>query len=113
MKPIIIQNSKIPKMLSIFIDIWAITLYPFIICKGEMNEQTIRHEKIHLAQQAELWLIGCYLLYAIWWLKYRIFHGQTSNEAYHSLPFEREAYANDMEENYTEKRERFAWRKYL
>ena len=110
MKPIIIENSKIPKYLSIFIDIWAITLYPFIICKGKINERTLNHEKIHLAQQRELWLIGFYFLYAFWWLKYRIFYHFSSEEAYHALPFEREAYAHDMDEEYLSKRERFAWR---
>ena len=112
MKPIIIQNSSIPKYLSIFIDIWAITLYPFIICKGELSEQTINHEKIHLAQQRELWLVGFYFLYAMWWLKYRIFYGMDNTEAYHSLPFEKEAYAHDADFKYLKNRERFAWSKY-
>lgn len=57
MKPIVIQNSKIPHYLSIFINIYAITLYPFIISRGEMSETTINHEKIHLAQQRELWIL--------------------------------------------------------
>lgn len=113
MKPIVIENSKIPKYLSIFIDIWAITLYPFIICKGEMNERTLSHEKIHLAQQRELWLVGFYLLYAYWWLKHRIFYGMDNKEAYYALPFEQEAYGNDLDAEYHSKRERFAWRKYL
>ena len=68
MKEIIIENSRIPKTLSVFIDIWAITLYPFIICRGEMNEKTKNHERIHLAQQKELWLIGFYVLYIGYWL---------------------------------------------
>tara|TARA_R100001594_G_C3986806_1_gene251444 strand:- start:260 stop:598 length:339 start_codon:yes stop_codon:yes gene_type:complete len=111
-KPIIIENSKIPKYLSIFIDIWAITLYPFIICRGEMNSRTLNHEKIHLAQQAELLLIGFYFLYAYWWLKYRVFYGFSSEEAYHALPFEGEAYGNEMDMEYLNKRKHFAWRQY-
>ncbi len=110
MKPIIIQNSKIPKLLSIFIDIWAITIYPFVICKGEMNEVTLNHEKIHLAQQKELWLIGFYPLYAFYWLKTRLFSGLTSSEAYHAIPFEKEAYAHETDDQYLNSRERFAWR---
>ena len=93
MKPIIIENSRIPKLLSIFIDIWAITLYPFIICKGEMDEMTLNHEKIHLAQQREFLLVGFYFLYAFYWLRARLFLRMASHEAYMEIPFEVEAYA--------------------
>ena len=72
MKPIIIQNSKIPKMLSIFISIYAITLFPFIISRDEMSEATIRHECIHIEQQRELWVVGFYFLYAWYWLMGKI-----------------------------------------
>ena len=112
MEPIIIENSKIPKMLSIFININAITLYPFIISRGEMSETTIRHEKIHIVQQAELLLIGFYLLYAFYWTYYRVIEGYSSHSAYMAIPFEREAYAKQEDENYLNNRERFAWRIY-
>ena len=110
MKPIIIENSRIPKWLSIFIDIWAITLYPFIICKGEMDEQTLNHEKIHLAQQRELWLVGFYLLYAFYWLRARLRFRMASHEAYMRIPFEVEAYAQQWDKNYLKNRKPFAWR---
>ena len=109
MKPVVIQNSSIPKYLSIFIDIWAITLYPFIICKGEMDEQTLNHDKIHLAQQRELWLVGFYLLYAFYWLRARLL-GMSSHDAYMAIPFEVEAYAQQHDMDYLKNRERFAWR---
>ena len=109
MKPVVIQNSRIPGMLSIFIDIWAITLYPFIICKGEMDEQTLNHEKIHLAQQRELWLVGFYLLYAFYWLRAKL-HGMSNNDAYMAIPFEVEAYAQQHDMDYLKNRKRFAWR---
>lgn len=111
MKPVVIQNSSIPKYLSIFINIWAITLYPFIICKGEMDEQTLNHEKIHLAQQRELWLVGFYLLYAFYWLRARLL-GMSSHDAYMAIPFEVEAYAQQHDMDYLKNRERFAWSKY-
>jgi len=75
-----------------------------------MNEVTLNHEKIHLAQQKELWLIGFYPLYAFYWLKARLFSGLTSNEAYHAIPFEKEAYAHETDDQYLNSRERFAWR---
>ena len=65
MKFYIIENSRIPQALSLFINIWAITLYPFIICKGKLDQQTKTHEIIHLHQQRELLLIGFYLLYVL------------------------------------------------
>ena len=40
----IITNSRIPKLLSIFIDVYAITLYPFIFVKDGSNAKMI--EKI-------------------------------------------------------------------
>lgn len=112
MKFYIIENSKIPKYLSWFIDIWAITLYPFIICRGEMDQKTRTHEIIHLHQQRELLLIGFYLLYVLFWfyglLKLRSFHA-----AYRSIPFEKEAYANDEEPTYPINRKAYSWKNYI
>ena len=111
MKYYIIENSRIPQALSLFINIWAITLYPFIICKGKLDQRTRTHEIIHLHQQRELWLIGFYLLYVCYWLvgvwKLRSFH-----KAYMFIPFEKEAYANDEDPTYPLRRRPFSWRKY-
>ena len=112
MRPIIIQNSNIPKYLSIFINIYAITLYPFIICKGEINQTTLNHEKIHLAQQRELWLVGFYLLYIYYWIRGKV-SGLTSSSAYMHIPFETEAYVNETNKNYLVTRKRNAWKDYL
>ena len=112
MKPIIIQNSKIPAYLSIFISISAISLFPFIISRDEMSETTIRHECIHIEQQRELWVIPFCLLYSFYWLRGKL-SGMTNDEAYFNIPFEREAYAKMYDPNYLEKRDRFAWRQYI
>ena len=58
MKPIVIKNSRIPKLLSWVINIRAITLFPFIIIKDEGDEKLINHESIHIKQQLELLVIG-------------------------------------------------------
>lgn len=107
--PIIIQNSRVPKWLSIFINIWAITIWPFIICRGEMGKVTLNHEKIHIRQQGELLLAGFYPLYAYYWLKARLWHRMSNHDAYMAIPFEREAYENEANENYLETRKRFSW----
>ena len=111
MRPIIIQNSNIPKYLSIFINIYAITLYPFIISRGEMDDVVLNHEKIHLAQQRELWIIGFYLLYVYYWLRGK-WKGSTSMGAYLDIPFEVEAYKNEGNRYYLVARKKHAWRKY-
>ncbi len=111
MKQKIITNSKIPQRLSLFIDVYAITLYPYVFIKDEGNPTVINHEKIHLEQQRELWLIGFYFLYILYWLIGKV-KGMSNTGAYHSIPFEREAYENDEDEEYLKNRKRFAWRSY-
>ena len=111
MKPIIIQNSNIPKYLSIFISISAITLFPFIISRDEMNKVTIRHEIIHIEQQRELFVIFFYILYIWYWLRGKM-SGMTNDEAYMNIPFEQEAYRKMYDENYLETREKHAWKNY-
>ena len=109
--PVVIENSSIPKYLSVFIDIGAITLWPFIIGRNKLNEQTLNHEKIHIKQQQELLLVGFYLLYIYYWLKgvwiYRDFY-----IAYHSIPFEQEAYDYETDMGYLKSRKRFTWWNY-
>ena len=112
MRPIIIQNSNIPKYLSIFINIYAITLYPFIICREEMDEVTLNHEKIHIEQQKELWVIGFYFLYVYYWLRLK-WSGCTSAMAYMHIPFELEAYQNESNKFYLVTRKKHSWKNYL
>ena len=113
MKPIIIKNEKLLDRLSIVINIGAITLYPFIIHRGDLdeNEYILNHEKIHLKQQAELLVVFFYLLYAAYYLiglvKYR-----DKQKAYFMIPFEQEAYEYDDQVDYLEKRKLFTWTKY-
>ena len=71
---------------------------------------TLNHEKIHLAQQRELLLVGFYFLYAFYWLKARLFLRMSNHEAYMAIPFEVEAYAQQHDMEYLKNRERFAWR---
>ena len=112
MKPIIIQNSKIPVYLSIFINIYAITLFPFIISRDEMSDVTINHEKIHIEQQRELLVVFFYILYIWYWLMGKV-KGMNNHDAYMNIPFEREAYTQMYDENYLDNRERHAWRQYI
>tara|TARA_R100000030_G_scaffold56514_1_gene42503 strand:+ start:345 stop:683 length:339 start_codon:yes stop_codon:yes gene_type:complete len=112
MKYYIIENSRIPQALSLFINIWAITLYPFIICRGKLHQRTRTHEIIHLFQQRELLVIGFYLLYIGFWL-WNLAKHQSFQAAYEEIPFEKEAYDNDEDPTYPISRKPYSWRKYL
>lgn len=91
----------------------AIALYPFIFIRPEYAyyETIINHELIHHAQQRELWLVGFYWLYAYYYLKLR-FKGWSHAAAYSCIPFEEEAYVNEIKPSYLKTRQRFAWRRF-
>ena len=109
----VIENSRIPRLLSIFISIHAITIYPFIICRTVLEPRVRSHEFIHIAQQKELWVFGFYFLYVWYWLKNVFWHKMYFSQAYYNIPFEREAYENEDNEIYALTRDRMAWKKYL
>jgi hypothetical protein len=111
MKPIVIVSPWFTKLVSIVIEVGAITLFPFIISRYPMSERTLRHETIHIKQQAELLVVFFYLLYAAYYLiglvKYR-----DKQKAYFMIPFEQEAYEYDDQVDYLQKRKLFTWTKY-
>ena len=109
--PIVIENSIIPKLLSVFITINAITLWPFVISRTSFNKRVLDHEKIHIRQQQEMLVIGFYILYVYYWLRGILTYGD-SQIAYFSIPFEQEAYENEHDENYLNNRPFWAWRQY-
>ena len=113
-KPLFIENSKIPVLLSYLapIDIGAITLGPIVISRGEMSEITKRHETIHFQQFLELAFVGFIILYFGYWL-WNLIRGDSGESAYYNIPFEKEAYYNDEDENYLQNRKRFSWIHYI
>ena len=109
------ENSKIPKILSKFapIDIWAITLGPFVFCRGELSERTKRHETIHFLQYKELYYIGFLGIYVFDYLWAALVKKKGfTREAYLAIRFEQEAWSCDKTEDYLEKRKPFAWKDY-
>ena len=108
----IIISPRFCQLISIFITVYAITLYPFIIARDRLNITTYNHERIHLVQQRELWVVGFYLLYMWYWLIARI-KGLNNDEAYRYIPFEKEAYRNQNNLKYLNNRKSHAWRNYL
>jgi len=108
--PLFFENSKVPVILSKVspIEIAAITLGPFIFSRNEMSDRTKNHECIHWAQYKECLIIGFLLLYGASWL-INICKGMSGADAYRYIWFEKEAYDNDHDFNYLQKRKWFAW----
>ena len=114
-KPIFIENSRVPKILSYLspINIGAISLGLFVFSRKEVTPVLKRHETIHFQQQLELFFLGFYMLYLLFWLvgvvKYK-----DGKHAYHENPFEREAKYNQYASNYLATRKRYvSWAKYV
>ena len=113
MKPIIVISSFICDLLSIFIRVGGITLYPFIILRPEYNNKTtINHEKIHIEQQKELLVVFFYILYVYYWLKGKA-AGLSNEAAYMLIPFEKEAYDNQYDMEYLNQRKKSSWKNYI
>ena len=112
LKPIFINNSIIPKILSFFapIEINSITIFPFVFSRGEPNERTQRHETIHFQQYLETGVLGFYLIYFWDYLKARL-SGKSGKKSYASIRAEKEAYKNDADTDYLLTRKRWNWLK--
>ena len=93
------------------ININGITLFPFIIVNDKTNAILINHEKIHLAQQKELYILPFYFLYLKYYCKNRkLYKGYLS---YMNICFEKEAYENQDNLDYLKTREKKAYKKYI
>ncbi len=106
---VIVSKYLIPKGFS------GITLFPFIIVSGPNLKQdtvTINHEKIHIRQQIELFVLPFFVWYGIEflikWLMYK-----NKNTAYRNISFEREAYAKQKDLNYLKQRSFWKFLSYL
>ena len=111
MKPVIIVSPLFVKMMSIFINVHAITLFPFIISREKMSETTLNHESIHFRQQIELFILFFYILYIFDWIK-GLARYRSASEAYYRIRFEQEAYRNEDNKLYLLTRKRNTWKRY-
>lgn len=93
----------------------GLSLWPFIIVKEDVHKRDnilINHEKIHLKQQIELLILPFYLWYVLEWLFRSLLYRDTY-KAYQNISFEREAYENEKELGYTQRRRPYSFLKYL
>ncbi|MCP3893381.1 MAG: hypothetical protein GY706_01930 [Bacteroides sp.] len=102
----IIRNRVIP-----FPGYKAINLFGVLFVRGnaKIDEKTITHESIHTKQMREMLYIFFYLWYVIEWIV-RLF---MKGNAYRNISFEREAYWNESDTGYLERRSIFSWVEYL
>ena len=93
----------------------GLSLWPFIILKNSALKKDailINHERIHLKQQQELFLLAFYVIYLLEWSVRCVFYLNTY-KAYQNISFEREAYANERNLKYTAERKAYSFIKYL
>jgi hypothetical protein len=113
-QPIFIENSRVPALLSYIapINIGAIAFGPFVWSRSTMDARVKRHETIHFQQQVELFFVFQWLLYIIFWL-INVVKYKDGAVAYRQSPFEREAYANEHDEDYLINRPFWGWQEYI
>jgi len=84
----------------------GLTLFPFVFLlnkKDKANDSLINHEKIHLRQQLELLIVPFYIWYVMEFF-YLLCHHKDTKKAYLNISFEKEAYCNEKDFNYLQKR---------
>ncbi|MEM7379768.1 MAG: hypothetical protein AAF361_01070 [Bacteroidota bacterium] len=93
----------------------GLSIWPFIILKNpHLKEDAvlINHERIHLRQQLEMLVLPFYVFYILEWLIRSAIY-MDSYKAYQNISFEREAYHNEKQMDYIDKRRPFSFLKYL
>lgn len=93
----------------------GLTLYPFVFLKYDYlkkDKVLVNHEKIHLSQQLELLIIPFYLFYILEFVV-RLCQYKNWHAAYRNISFEREAYYNEYNLEYTKQRSLWSFLKYL
>jgi len=103
MKPIVIHTRHFPPG-----NYLAITLFPFVFTNGELKECDLRHETIHMWQQAALLIIPFYAFYLLFWFV-KLVRYRNLYRAYRAIPFERSAYALEGNKNLKTREMAFDW----
>ena len=108
----VVERSTLMKLLGLE----GLALFPTVLVAGAALTArgdcaaVLRHERIHIAQQAELLVVPFYVLYVLEGAARAATGGLG---AYHDIAFEREAYANERKGAYLWTRRPFAWRRYF
>lgn len=93
----------------------GITLFPFVFLKSsdlKHRKFLINHENIHLRQQLELLVIPFYLIYLVEFF-IRLIKYRNWKLAYKNISFEREAYRNEHDISYLDRRSFWQFLNYI
>jgi hypothetical protein len=93
----------------------GLAIFPFVFVKYALDKENlvfVNHEKIHLRQQIELFFLPFFLWYSLEFLV-RFIQYKNSNLAYMNISFEREAYINEKNMEYTKQRIFWGFLKYI
>lgn len=91
----------------------GLAIFPFLFVKYKKPSKVlINHERIHFRQQLEMLILPFYICYILEYLIHRL-KGKTSHQAYMSISFEREAYANDDDLGYLSRRRVWGFSEYF
>jgi len=103
----IIRNNLIP-----FKGFAAINICGVIFVRNGVvvSNRLLNHERIHTRQMLEMLVVVFYLWYLVEWAVKLFRYGRMS---YYHISFEREAYRNELDYSYPEKRKLFSWLKYI
>lgn len=93
----------------------AMAIFPFVFLQYKSQKEDfvlLNHERIHLRQQLELFVLPFYFWYFIEYL-YRLIQHKSHRLAYRNISFEREAYSNEHDLEYLSQRPFWQFLKYL
>jgi hypothetical protein len=93
----------------------AMALFPFILLQHsglKADKRLLNHEKIHLQQELELFIIPFYMLYLLNYFV-NLLRYKNHYKAYRNICFEKEAYQNDHDLTYLQNRKKWFWWRYL
>ena len=93
----------------------GLTIFPFVIvsAKVDLSDKVLmNHERVHLRQQLELAILPFFIWYFFEFLL-RLIQFRNRRKAYRNISFEREAYANEGNFEYLQKRKFWCFLKYL
>lgn len=92
----------------------AINLFGFVFVRygTQLSNQSKRHEAIHTQQMKYMLYVFFYVWYGFEWL-IRLIQYRNAKTAYYNISFEREAYANDQQNDYLSTRKAYTWSNYI
>lgn len=111
MRPGIVYSNHIPAKgyIAILILFWMVVREEY---RNKLPWFAEIHETIHLRQELEMLVMLFYLWYGIEFIL-KLAVTFSCSRAYRSVSFEQEAYSNQLDRNYLERRRHFAWLKYV